>query len=143
MLDTLSAHIKFIKRNNILREVVPDIVIRSELTGNGFLCRQKIRNLNIEFFAALVANEVDFLISGSANRNIVASAKQFQKNYILKDEVDVFGIAAENRFTDAVIRNVIFLVGCEDMFSLQVFTLHLIEQISVAAVFDIVQNCLR
>ena len=114
MFDTVSAHIKLIERNDILREVVPDIVIRSEFSGNGFLCRQKIRNLNIEFFAALVANEVDFLVSGSANRYIVASAKQLQVDYILKDEVDVLGVAAENRFTDAVIRNVLFLVGCKN-----------------------------
>ena len=39
-----------------------------------------------------------------------------------------------------MIGNIILLVGSEDLLALQIFSLHLIKQISLAAVFDIVQD---
>ena len=42
-----------------------------------------------------------------------------------------------------MIGNIILLVGGKDLFALQIFPLHLIEQIRLAAVFDIVQDCFR
>ena len=45
--------------------------------------------------------------------------------------------------SDAVVGNVILLIGGKDLLSLQVLTLDLIEQICVAAVSDVVQDGLR
>ena len=42
-----------------------------------------------------------------------------------------------------MIGNIILLIGGKELFSLQIFPLHLIEQVRLAAVFDIVQNCFR
>ena len=52
-------------------------------------------------------------------------------------------VAAEHRLADAVVGNVILLIGGKDLLALQVLTLDLIEQIGVAAVFDVVQDGLR
>ena len=42
MLDTISAHVKLIQGNNILREVVSNTIIRTKLTADRFLRRQQI-----------------------------------------------------------------------------------------------------
>ena len=42
-----------------------------------------------------------------------------------------------------MVGNVILLIGGKDLFSLQVLTLDLIEQICITAVFDVVQDGLR
>ena len=58
VLDPVSAHIELIERNNVLREVVADAVIRAELTVDRFFRCQKISDLNIQFFAALIAYKI-------------------------------------------------------------------------------------
>ena len=41
VLDTISAHVKLIKRNNVLWEVVSDVVIRAKLTNHRFFRCQR------------------------------------------------------------------------------------------------------
>lgn len=36
VFDSVAAHVELVEGNNILREVIPDTVIRSKLTGNRF-----------------------------------------------------------------------------------------------------------
>ena len=102
-----------------------------------------IGNLNIQFFSTLVTYKVDLLVSGSPDCHFVVPAQQLQKHDVLQNEVDVTHIAYENSLPDAVVGNVILLIGGKDLLSLQVLTLDLIEQICVAAVFDVVQDGLR
>ena len=66
MFDPVSAHVKLIERNNVLREVVADIIIRAKLTAHRFFRCQQISDLNIQLFAALVAYKINFLIARSA-----------------------------------------------------------------------------
>jgi hypothetical protein len=42
VLNTVPAHVKLIERDNILREVIPDAVIRAELTLDRFIGCQEI-----------------------------------------------------------------------------------------------------
>ena len=70
MLNPISAHIEFIERNNVLREVVADAVIRTKLAVDRFFRCQQISDLNIQLFAALVAYKINFLISVIANLNV-------------------------------------------------------------------------
>lgn len=140
MLDTISAHIEFIEGNNILREVITNSIVCAEFTIHRFFRCQQIRDLDIQFLAAFVAYKVDFFITCSADSDLVVPAQQFQIHDILQDEIDVPHISAENSLADAVISNIILLVGSEDLLALQIFSLHLIKQISLAAVFDIVQD---
>lgn len=37
----------------------------------------------------------------------------------------------------------VLLIRRKDLFALQIFPLHLIEQVCLAAVYDVVQNCFR
>lgn len=78
VLDPVSAHIKLIERNNILREVVADRVIRTKLTVDRFVGGEQIAHLNVQLFAALVAYKINFLIARSANGHFIAPAQQFQ-----------------------------------------------------------------
>ena len=141
MLNPISAHIEFIERNNVLREVVADAVIRTKLVVDRFFRCQQISDLNIQLFAALVAYKINFLIARSANGHFIAPAQQFQIHDILQNEIDVPHIAAKDRLANAMISNIILLIEGKDLFALQIFPLHLIEQVRLAAVFDIVQNC--
>ena len=128
MLDPTPAHVKLVERYDILREVVTDGIISSKLPGNGFLRCKEVRHLNIQLLSALVAHEVDLFVSGSANGHFVASSQQFQIDNVLKDEVDVLCVSPEHRFADAVVGNVVFLVGRENLLSLQVFALYLMSR---------------
>ena len=143
MFNPISAHIELIERNNVLWKVIADTVIRTKLTANRFFRCQQIRDLNIQLFAALVAYKIDFLVACSADSHLIAPAQQFQIHYILQNEIDVPHIAAEDRLADAVIGNIVLLIGGKDLFSLQIFPLHLIEQVRLAAVSDIVQNYMK
>ena len=129
MFDTVSAHVKLIERNNVLREVVADIIIRAKLTVDRFFRCQQISDLNIQLFAALVAYKINFLISRSADSHFIAPAQQFQIHDILQNEIDVPHIAAKDRLADAVVGNIILLIGGKDLFVLQVLPLYLIEQV--------------
>ena len=78
VLDPVSAHIELIERNNVLREVIADAVIRTKLTVDRFVGGEQIAHLNIQLFAALVAYKINFLIARSANGHFIAPAQQFQ-----------------------------------------------------------------
>ena len=127
MLDTVSAHIELIEGNNILREVVTNVIIRTKFTVDRFFRCQQVSDLNIQLFAALVAYKINFLIARSANGHFIAPAQQFQIHDILQNEIDVPHIATENGLADTMIGNIILLVGGKDLFALQIFPLHLIK----------------
>ena len=136
MLDPISAHVELIERNNVLREVIADVVIRAELAVDRFVGGEQIAHLNVQLFAALVAYKINFLIAHSADSHFIAPAQQFQIHDILQNEIDVPHIAAKDRLADAVIGNIVLLIGGKDLFALQVLPLHLIEKVRLAAVFD-------
>ena len=48
---------------------------------------------------------------------------------ILQNEIDVPHIAAKDRLADAVVGNIILLIGGKDLFVLQVLPLYLIKQV--------------
>ena len=113
MLDSISAHVELIKGNNVLGEVVSNVIIRAKLTVNRFFRRQQVSDLNIQLFAALVSYKIDFLIACSADSHFIAPAHQFQIHDILQNEIDIPRIAAENSLANAVIGNIILLIGRE------------------------------
>ena len=129
MFDPVSAHVELIEGNNVLREVVADAIIRAELAVDCFFRCQKISDLNIQLFAALVTYKINFLIACFADGYRIAAAQQFQIHYILQNEIDVPHIAAKDRLADAVVGNIILLIGGKDLFALQVLPLYLIEQV--------------
>ena len=78
VLDPVSAHVELIERNNVLREVIADRVIRTKLTVDRFVGGEQIAHLNVQLFAALVAYKINFLIARSANGHFIAPAQKFQ-----------------------------------------------------------------
>ena len=118
MLDAVAAHIELVERNHILREIVADTVIRAKLAGDRLVRRQKIRHLNVQLLAAFAADKVDFPLSASAHRELVAPAEQLQIDNILQNQIDVPQIAAEDRLADAVVCKIILLVGGENLLPL-------------------------
>ena len=138
MLDPVSAHIELIERNNVFREVVTDAVICAKLAVDRFFRCQQISDLNIQLFAALVAYKINFLISRSADSHFITPAQQLKIDDVFQNEVDVPHIAAKDRLADAVIGNIVLLIGGKYLFALQIFPFHLIEQVRFTAVFDIV-----
>ena len=77
-VNSVSAHVEFIQRDNIFRVVITDVIICSKLTLDGFIGCQQIGNLNIQFFPAFVAYKVNFLVSGFAYCNFIVPAQKFQ-----------------------------------------------------------------
>ena len=110
MLDPVSAHVELIGGDNVLREVVADVIIRTKLAVDCFFRRQQVSDLNIQLFAAIVSYKIDFLIASSADSHFIAPAQQFQIHDILQNEIDIPRIAAENSLANAVIGNIILLI---------------------------------
>ena len=122
VLDPVSTHIELIERNNVFGEVDHGCCIIRKLTVDRFFRCQQISDLNIQLFAALVAYKINFLIACSADSHLVTPAQQFQIHDILQNEIDVPHIAAENSLADAVIGNIILLIGGKDLFALQILS---------------------
>lgn len=74
MLNTVTAHIKFIEGNDVLRKVIPDIFINAKFARNRILRCQQIANLDIKFLILFVTDKVDFFISGFADCYRIATA---------------------------------------------------------------------
>ena len=136
MLDPVSAHVELIERNNVLREVVADAIIRDKLTADCFFRCQQVAHLDVQLFAALVTYKINFLIACSADSHFITPAQQLQIDDVFQNEVNVPHIAAEDRLADAMVGNIVLLIGGKDLFALQVLPLHLIEKVRLAAVFD-------
>ena len=77
MLDAVSAHVGLIGGDNVLREVVADVIIRTKLAVDCFFRCQQLSDLNIQLFAAFITYKINFLIACSADSYRIAPAQQF------------------------------------------------------------------
>ena len=138
MLDPIPAHIQFVHRNNIFGKVVFNAVISAKFPIDRIFRRKQICDLYIEPFVSFITNKINFSFPYTANGDRITTSEQFHVDNIFKDQVDVSCIATKDRLPDAMIRNIIFFIGGKDLLPLYLLPFYLIEQISVAAVFDIV-----
>ena len=140
MLDPVTAEVKLIHRNHVFGEVVTNAVIHPKFPLDGFLGGQQVTHLNVQPFIPFSSNEVNLLLAGFAYRHGIAPAKQLHENDVLQNEVAVPHISAKDCLPDAVIRDIVFLVGRQNSLPLQILTPDAIEQESIQAVFDIIQH---
>ena len=110
MLNTITTQVKFIKRNHILWEIIPDTVVYPKFTLNCFFCSKQIRNLDIEFLILPATYKINLFFSCLTDSNNVAPAKQLQINNVFKNEINIPHITAIDSFSDTVVSNVIFFV---------------------------------
>ena len=140
MLDAVPAHVEFVQGHHILGEVVPDGVVDPELPVDGLQGGQQVGDLDIELLPPLFTDEVDLLVPGLAHGDGVAPAQQLQIDDVLQDQVDVPHIASVDSLPDAVVSDVVFLVGGEDLLALEVLPLDLEQEVCVGAEPQVVQN---
>lgn len=138
MLDPIPAHIQFVHRNNIFGKVIFNAVISAKFPIDRIFRRKQICDLYIELFVSFITNKINFSFPYTANGDRITTSEQFHVDNIFKDQVDVSCIAAKDRLSDAMIRNIIFFIGGKDLLPLYLLPFYLIEQISVAAVLNIV-----
>ena len=143
MLDPIPAHVELVQGDYILGEVVPDGVVDPELPIDRLRGGQQVGDLDIELLVPLFADEVDLLVAGLADGNGVAPAQQLQIDDVLQDQVDVPHIAAVDGLPDAVVSDVVFLVGGEDLLALEILPLDLEQEKGVGAEPQVVQNGFR
>ena len=143
MLDSISSHVEFIQGDNVFWIVVPDVVVNAEFALDGFICSEQVSDLNIEFFILSAAYEIYFFIACFSYCNGVSAAKGFQIHDIFQNQIDVPHVSAIDGLTNSVIGDVVLFVGRKKLFSLKILTLDLIEQISIAAIFDVIQDRFR
>ena len=128
MFDPVPAHVELVQGDHILGEIVPDAVVDPEFPVDGLRGGQQVGDLDIELLAPLFADEVDLLVPGLAHGDIVAPAQQLQIHDVLQDQVDVLYIAAVDGFPDAVVGDVVFLIGGEDLLALEILPFDLEQQ---------------
>ena len=143
MLNSITAHIKFIHGNHIFGEIVPYRIIYPKLPLYRFFRCKQISHLNVEFLPSLITDKIYFLILIFADRNMISAAEQFQIYNVFKRQINILCISSKHRFPDSMIRNIILFIGSKNLLALHFLTLHLIKQISITAIPDIIQNRLR
>ena len=73
---------------------------------------------------------MDWLLWAEVGRELIEGNNVLRKIHdIIQNEIDVPHIAAKDRLADAVVGNIILLIGGKDLFALQVLPLYLIEQV--------------
>lgn len=140
MLDAVPAHVELIQGHHILGEVVPDAVVDPELPINRFRGGQQVGDLDIELLAPFFADEIDLLVPGLADGDGVSPAQQLQIDDVFQNQIDVPHIAAVDRLPDAVVSDVVFLVGGEDLLTLEILPLDLEQQEGIGAEPQVIQN---
>lgn len=140
MFDAVTAHVEFVEGDDVFRIVVPDAVINAEFAGDGFFACQEVGDLDVELFAVSVADEVDFPVPGPADGDMVATAEKLEEDDVLQNQVDIPHVAAENGLAYAVVCDVVLFVCGECLLSDKILAIHLINQIGVTAVADIVED---
>ena len=135
MLDPIPAHVELVQGHHVLGEIIPDGLVDPELPVNRLRGGQQVGDLDIELLASLFADEVDLLVSGLAHGNGVAPAQQLQIDDVLQNQVDIPHITAVDCLPDAVVSDVVFLVGGEDLLALEILPLDLEQQEGICAEF--------
>ena len=125
MLDAVPAHVELVQGDHVLGEVVPDAVVDPEFPVNSFRGGQQVGDLDIELLSPLFTDKVDFLVPGLADGDGVAPAQQLQIHDVLQNQVDVAHIAAVDGLPDAVVGDVVLLVGGQDLLALEILPLDL------------------
>lgn len=134
------AEVEIIHGDYIFRKIILDVFIDAKFPLDGFFGGEEIRNLHIDAVSLLLPNKIDFLVSCFPDGYRIAPAEHFHEDHIFEDEMDVTHVSAIDGFPDAMIGNVIFLIGRENLLSCEVMSLGLIEKAGVHAVTEIVQN---
>ena len=133
VLDAVAAHVELVQGDHILGEVVPDGVVDPEFSVDRLQGSQQVGDLDVELLVPLFADEVDLPILGLTDGDGVAPAQQFQIHDVLQDQVDVLYIAAVDGFPDAVVGDVVFLIGGEDLLALEILPFDLEQQEGIGA----------
>ena len=97
----------------------------------------------IQLFAVLVTYKINLFIARLTNCNCVSPAQQFHKHNIFEDQVNISHIAAKNSFTNTVICDIILFISGKNLFTLQLLSLYLIEQVGITTISNIVQDGFR
>jgi hypothetical protein len=127
VFDAVAAHVQLVHRNDVFGIVVADAVIRSEFPFDSFFGGQQVADLDIELAALLFTDEINFFCRGFADRHAVAPAQQFHEDDVFQHQIDVFHVAAENCFADAVVGYVIFFIHGEDLLAPKVLPVNTVK----------------
>lgn len=140
MFDAVTAHVEFVEGDDVFRVVIADAVINAEFAGDGLFACQEVGDLDVKLFAVAVADEVDFPGSGSADSDMVATAEKLEEDDVLQNQVDIPHVATEYSLAYSMVCDVVLFVCAEYLFSSEILAVHLIDQIGITTVADIVED---
>ena len=89
MLNSITAHIKFIHGKHIFGEIIPYRIIYPKLPLYRFFRCKQIGHLNVEFLPSLITDKIYFLILIFADRNMISAAEQFQIYNVFKRQINI------------------------------------------------------
>ena len=95
MLNSITAHIKFIHGNHIFGEIIPYRIIYPKLPLYRFFRCKQIGHLNVEFLPSLITDKIYFLILIFADRNMISAAEQFQIYNVFKRQINILCISSK------------------------------------------------
>ena len=141
MFDTIPAHIKFIHRDNVLGEVIADRLIGAEFPSNCLGRREQIANLDIELLVGSLRDEVDFLLAGLTDRDIVTATDQLDADNVFKELINITIVSAIDCLPNAMIHQIVLLIDRQDALADKILAAQLAEEKSVTTGPDVVEDC--
>ena len=141
VFDTIPAHIKFVHRDNILGEVIADRLIGAEFPGNCLGRREQIANLDIELFVGSLRDEVDFLLAGLTDCDIVAATDQLDADNVFKELINITIVSAIDCLPNAMIHQIVLLIDRQDALADKILAAQLAKEKSVTTGPDVVEDC--
>ena len=103
----------------------------------GFLPGDIVADLNIDFLTAFLGYKINFFLIQLSNINIVTTAQKFDADHIFINSAVIHISAAQDCITNPRITQIEFLGAFQILLATNIISLNIIENKSVAQIFDI------
>ena len=113
---------------------------RGTFSLKGFLSRDVVAYLNINFFTASLRNKVDFFLIELADINIVSTAQKLDADHVFIDSAVVHISASEDRIADAAVTQIELFGAFKILLATNIVSFHIIEHKGVAQILDILAD---
>ena len=140
MFYPIPAHVKFVHRNYIFREIIAYLLINFKLSFYRLLGSKQICYLYVYLLILLFADKIYLPVLYLANRYIEASPQKLKVNDIFQYKIDIPNISPIYGFSDTMVSNIVLFIRSKYLLSLQFLTLYLIKKAGITAIRHIIEN---
>ena len=137
MADAVPRKIGYVAGDDVFGVIIIDSFKIAELAFNRFGGSEKIADLHIDAFFALIGDEVDLIVVGFADFYVVSAGEEFEIDEVFIQLVKICFGARFNDVPEPQIDGIVFFTRGKQFFSFNVVSLHGVHNHRVFDVSDI------